>query len=141
MTRRYCWHLFTAPILAVGLLAKQGQCAAPLPSWNDGEVKAAIVQFVTAVVTKGGPKYVPAEERIATFDNDGTLWSEQPVVQGMFLMHKLKRMAKELLLVLEMFVQEGYFEGHHLFQALRIHVVVLRVFQQVVFAGHVVLDD
>ena len=82
-------------IAIASIPAKQGRCADPLPSWNDGEVKAAIVQFVTAVVTKGGPKYVPAEQRIATFDNDGTLWSEQPVVQGMFLMHRLKKMAKK----------------------------------------------
>jgi hypothetical protein len=87
----------TMPVLiliaATAIPAKQGQCADPLPSWNDASVKTAIVQFVTAVVTKGGPKYVPAEQRIATFDNDGTLWSEQPVIQGMFLMHRLDKMA------------------------------------------------
>ena len=82
-------------IAVTAILAKQGQCADPLPSWNDGAVKTAIVQFVTAVVTKEGPKYVPAEQRIATFDNDGTLWSEQPVVQGMFLLWRLEKMAKE----------------------------------------------
>lgn len=89
----------TMPVLILiaiaAIPAKQGQCADPLPSWNDGAVKNAIVQFVTTVVTKGGPKYVPAAQRIATFDNDGTLWSEQPVVQGMFLMHRLEKMAKK----------------------------------------------
>jgi phosphoglycolate phosphatase-like HAD superfamily hydrolase len=51
----------------------------PLPSWNDGPAKAAIVDFVTRVTTPGGPDYVVPEERVATFDNDGTLWSEQPL--------------------------------------------------------------
>jgi len=67
----------------------------PLPSWNDGEVKQAIIHFVTSVTTKDGPDFVPPEQRIATFDNDGTLWCEQPVIQGMFLMYKLERMVKE----------------------------------------------
>ena len=51
----------------------------PLPSWNETVTKKAIVDFVTAVTTKGNPKFVPVEERIATFDNDGTLWCEQPI--------------------------------------------------------------
>jgi hypothetical protein len=70
------------------------QSVDPLPSWNDSEVKKGIVHFVTRVTTKGSPDFVSPEQRIATFDNDGTLWSEQPVVQGMFLMYKLERMAK-----------------------------------------------
>jgi haloacid dehalogenase-like hydrolase len=56
----------------------------PLPSWNDGAVKTAILAFVRRVTTEGGPDFVPVEERIATFDNDGTLWAEQPVIEGMF---------------------------------------------------------
>ena len=51
----------------------------PLPSWNDGPTKQAVLAFVEAVTTKGGPHYVPPAERIATFDNDGTLWCEQPM--------------------------------------------------------------
>ena len=50
-----------------------------LASWNDGAAKAAIVEFVAAVTAEGGPDFVPAAERIAVFDNDGTLWSEQPM--------------------------------------------------------------
>ena len=50
----------------------------PLPSWNDGPAKAAIVCFVGDVTKEGSPGFVPTEERVATFDNDGTLWSEQP---------------------------------------------------------------
>jgi hypothetical protein len=48
----------------------------PLPSWNDGAAKSAIVEFVEAVTTDGGPDFVPPNERIAVFDNDGTLWAE-----------------------------------------------------------------
>ncbi len=55
------------------------QQADQLPSWNDGPTKAAIIQFVQDVTNTGGPKFVPPEQRIATFDNDGTLWVEQPV--------------------------------------------------------------
>ena len=51
----------------------------PLPSWNEGPVKARIVGFVRAVTEPGGKDYVPPAERIAVFDNDGTLWAEQPM--------------------------------------------------------------
>jgi phosphoserine phosphatase len=51
----------------------------PLPSWNDGAAKKAIVDFVKVTTTPGGPQFVPPEERIATFDQDGTLWVEQPI--------------------------------------------------------------
>jgi phosphoserine phosphatase len=50
-----------------------------LPSWNEGPAKSAIVAFVARVTQEGGPDFVPQSERIATFDNDGTLWPEQPV--------------------------------------------------------------
>ena len=51
----------------------------PLPSWNDGAAKKAIVDFVQATTTQGGPQFVPPDARIATFDQDGTLWVEQPI--------------------------------------------------------------
>lgn len=51
----------------------------PLPSWNDGTAKKAIVDFVQATTQQGGAQFVPAAERIATFDQDGTLWVEQPM--------------------------------------------------------------
>ena len=51
----------------------------PLPSWNDGPAKQAIIEFVRATTTQGDPQFVPAEARIATFDQDGTLWVEHPV--------------------------------------------------------------
>ena len=52
------------------------QAADPLPSWNDGPAKQSILTFVEKVTTKGSADFVPSPERIATFDNDGTLWSE-----------------------------------------------------------------
>ncbi len=59
--------------------AQQAVKVDPLPSWNETPTKKAIVDFVAAVTTPNGPKFVPAEERIAVFDNDGTLWCEQPL--------------------------------------------------------------
>ena len=63
----------------------------PLVSWNDGAVKSAILDFVRRTTTEGGPEYVRPSERIATFDNDGTLWCEQPLpVQIFFAFDRLK---------------------------------------------------
>ena len=78
-------HLYTAflrvltlgALLAVGIDA-QAQTD-PLPSWNDGAAKQAIVAFVKDTTTQGSPKFVPPAERIATFDQDGTLWVEHPM--------------------------------------------------------------
>src|SRR5436853_6978302 len=55
------------------------RAADPLPSWNDTAPKKAIVAFVEKVTREGSPDFVPPPERIATFDNDGTLWVEQPI--------------------------------------------------------------
>jgi hypothetical protein len=66
----------------------------PLPSWNDGPVKQSITAFVTRVTTEGGSEFVPVAERIATFDNDGTLWCEQPFyAQLAFAIDRVKAMA------------------------------------------------
>src|SRR5215471_12970677 len=51
----------------------------PLPSWNEGGAKKAIVDFVKTTTTQGSPQFVPPAERIATFDQDGTLWVEHPI--------------------------------------------------------------
>ena len=68
--------------------------ADPLPSWNDGATKKAIVDFVSRVTRQGGPDFVPPSERIATFDNDGTLWSEQPIYfQLAFALDRVKALA------------------------------------------------
>ena len=66
----------------------------PLPSWNDGPAKQRIVKFVQAVTDPASPDHVPAEQRIATFDNDGTLWIEQPMyVQLAFALDRVKALA------------------------------------------------
>lgn len=68
----------------------------PLPAWNDGAVKKSITEFVSRVTTQGGADFVPVEQRIATFDNDGTLWCEQPVYfQLAFGFDRIKAMASQ----------------------------------------------
>jgi phosphoglycolate phosphatase-like HAD superfamily hydrolase len=66
----------------------------PLPSWNEGAAMQSIVAFVSEVTLEGGARYVPPAERIAVFDNDGTLWSEQPVYfQLMFALERIQALA------------------------------------------------
>lgn len=66
----------------------------PLPSWNEGATKAAIVRFVADTTQPGGAGFVPPAERIATFDNDGTLWTEHPMyVEVLFTLDRIKAMA------------------------------------------------
>ena len=91
---------FLAALLALGLNAFDHSLALaqtdPLPSWNDSPAKTAIVTFVEKVTTEGGPDFVPVEERIATFDNDGTLWTEQPIYfQIAFAVDRAKALAPE----------------------------------------------
>ncbi|MBK3801139.1 haloacid dehalogenase-like hydrolase [Azospirillum brasilense] len=82
--------------LALALVAPARAQTDPLPSWNEGATKTAVVDFVARVTREGGADFVPAEERIATFDNDGTLWSEQPMYfQAAFAMDRLKAMAAD----------------------------------------------
>jgi len=65
----------------------------PLPSWNDGNTKQSIINFVNDVTNQTSPNYVKPSERIATFDNDGTLWSEQPIYfQLQFALERIKAM-------------------------------------------------
>lgn len=67
-----------------------------LPSWNEGSAKTSIINFVKDVTDKTSPNFVKAEDRIATFDNDGTLWSEQPMYfQFAFALYRVKSMAEE----------------------------------------------
>ncbi len=66
----------------------------PLPSWNEGLSKQAIIAFVSDVTREGSADFVPEPERVATFDNDGTLWVEQPMyVQFVFALERVKEMA------------------------------------------------
>jgi phosphoglycolate phosphatase-like HAD superfamily hydrolase len=68
----------------------------PLPSWNEGATKQSIVDFVKRASTSGGADFVPAEERIAVFDNDGTLWTEQPMyTQIAFILARVKDLAPQ----------------------------------------------
>jgi len=87
-------------VLVLGFLLLAGGCATvrtdPLPSWNDGSVKQTIVGFVLKVTTPGTPDFVPAPERIATFDNDGTMWAEQPLYSQMFfVLDRVKTLAPQ----------------------------------------------
>ena len=80
--------LAVLPALSGTLLptSAQAQTATPgglLPSWNDGPAKQAIVDFVRATTDRASPNFVPPEERIATFDQDGTLWVEHPMYSQM----------------------------------------------------------
>jgi len=87
--------LFIVALLVVNtaLWVEAAKALDPLLSWNDGPTKSAIVQFVQDVTQQGEPKYVPPEARIATFDQDGTLWCEQPVGQLAFVTYRIKQMA------------------------------------------------
>jgi phosphoglycolate phosphatase-like HAD superfamily hydrolase len=68
----------------------------PLPSWNDGKTRQSILAFVQKVTTPGSPDFVPVAERIATFDNDGTLWGEKPMyVQLVFALDRVKELAPQ----------------------------------------------
>lgn len=83
------WLSVFVLIFPVALLAQD-----PLPSWNEGATKQSIIDFVKAVTTEGSSDFVPVPERIATFDNDGTLWSEQPLYfQFLFALDQVKVMA------------------------------------------------
>jgi phosphoserine phosphatase len=77
-------------------VAQQTEVADPLPSWNDGEAKQAILDFVARVTDPASPDFVPEEERIATFDNDGNLWAEQPLYfQLFFTLDRVRALADE----------------------------------------------
>ncbi len=81
---------------ALALIATLARAADPLPSWNDAAPKQAIIDFVEKVTKEGSPDFVPVAERIATFDNDGTLWSEQPMYfQAFFVFDRIKALAPE----------------------------------------------
>ncbi len=66
----------------------------PLPSWKDGALKEDIIAYVEKVTKEGSPDFIPIENRIATFDNDGTLWAEKPYVQELFAFYRVKKMVE-----------------------------------------------
>src|SRR5271165_3865439 len=81
----------TFTLLAIALVSHGTTRAQdPLPSWNDGPTKQAILDFVRTTTETGGAKFVPPEERIATFDQDGTLWVEHPLyTQAMYCLARV----------------------------------------------------
>jgi phosphoglycolate phosphatase-like HAD superfamily hydrolase len=112
---RLRWTLTPATVLACGVLigwvASSGrlpEClqaqakaaekaqADPLPSWNDGAAKKAVLEFVRDTTAPGGPTYVPPEQRVVTFDQDGTLWVEHPIyTQVIYCLERVPALVKE----------------------------------------------
>ena len=83
-------------LLSGAARAQPAKFGDPLPSWNDGDAKRTIIAFVEQVTQEGSPTFVPVAERIATFDNDGTLWTERPVpTQLAFMLDRVKAMAPQ----------------------------------------------
>jgi phosphoserine phosphatase len=89
-------RFFLASAFVFALLQLSARGADPLPSWKDTEPKRAIVAFVNKVTDQTSPDFLPSSERIATFDNDGTLWAEQPIYfQLFFAIDRVKALAAE----------------------------------------------
>ncbi|MBI1282708.1 MAG: haloacid dehalogenase-like hydrolase [Thiobacillus sp.] len=89
-------NLLLKGMLALLLLAHAAFAADVLPSWNDVASKRSIIAFVDAVTTPGSKDFVPVPERIAVFDNDGTLWAEQPMYfQAFFVFDRIKALAPQ----------------------------------------------
>jgi hypothetical protein len=92
------WAIFIAILLTLAAVPALAQEKAPdpLPSWNEGPTKQAILDFVKATTDQASPKFVPPEERIATFDQDGTLWVEHPMyTQVMFCLDRIPAVVRE----------------------------------------------
>jgi len=96
MKTRRTQNLVTIALACVVVfMTTNAQATDPLASWNDGPAKQAIVEFVKATTTQGSPQFVPPEERIATFDQDGTLWVEHPMyTQVMYCLEKVPALVK-----------------------------------------------
>jgi hypothetical protein len=89
-------HNYVLGVFVLYLLTGTASAADSLPSWNAGDAKRSITGFVAAVTDKSGPHYVPPADRIAVFDNDGTLWSEKPVYfQLLFAIDRVKTLAPQ----------------------------------------------
>src|SRR5262249_19169073 len=87
-------HFASTGIVLAFCVTSSVRAQDPLPSWNDTAPKKAIVDFVERVTTQGSPDFVKPEERIATFDNDGTLWAEKPIYfQLQFGIDRVKALA------------------------------------------------
>jgi phosphoglycolate phosphatase-like HAD superfamily hydrolase len=89
-------RLAAALLCTLAFAATSAFAADPLPSWNDGPAKQSIISFVEKVTKPGSPDFVPVPERIAVFDNDGTLWAEQPLYfQLVFAFDRVKALAPQ----------------------------------------------
>lgn len=106
MLPSYCSFIFRVAVCITGFTTcfsevsfaqqRASQAVTSLSSWNEGPAKSAIIDFVKRVTDKSGPDYVPPAERIATFDNDGTLWSEQPIYfQLQFAIDRVTQLAPQ----------------------------------------------
>lgn len=95
-SRRGLMALGLAALVGVGRLHPAAAQSDPLPSWNNGAARQAITRFVARITREGSPDFVPPAERIAVFDNDGTLWCEQPIYfQFQFALDRIKAMAPQ----------------------------------------------
>jgi len=96
MKTRRTQNLVTVALACmVVFMTTNAQAADPLASWNDGAAKQAIVEFVKATTTQGNPQFVPPEARIATFDQDGTLWVEHPMyTQVVYCLERVPALVK-----------------------------------------------
>ena len=88
--------LLVKALFALLLSASAAFAADPLPSWNDGAAKKAVLEFVRVTTDKDGRQYVPPEQRVATFDQDGTLWVEHPMyTQVVYCLERVPAVVKE----------------------------------------------
>jgi hypothetical protein len=86
-------HFLRGAVSTLALAALPLDAAAqsePLPNWRDGGTKRTVLRFVAEVTREGAPRYVAPEDRIAVFDNDGTLWCERPTVEAVYMMEKVR---------------------------------------------------
>ncbi|MCA9008677.1 MAG: haloacid dehalogenase-like hydrolase [Planctomycetaceae bacterium] len=88
--------LFSIVFGALVFTTSNARAADPLPSWNDGKAKQSIIDFVEKITQPDSPNFIPPAERIATFDNDGCLWTEQPMYfQAFFVFDRVKALAPQ----------------------------------------------
>lgn len=96
MKLNLCILTFFALTLMILSSVTASQPQDPLPSWNDGPNKQAIIEFVTKTTDQNQASFIPPTRRIATFDNDGTLWSEQPLYfQAIYIFDRIRELAPE----------------------------------------------
>src|SRR4051812_33934781 len=94
-SRSMNWAVSALLLLTAGAVAVSN-AQDPLPSWNQGAAKQSIIEFVRVTTTLGGPKFVAPEQRIATFDQDGTLWVEHPMyTQVVYCLERVRNVVEE----------------------------------------------